>query len=90
MPRAVDLADAARRIARIALVDDTPMFLRVFCRQSAGRGTLVLDPNQALASLQRDDPPDACVLVWTVSGCCARVLVQSAPVPLRSAAEAGQ
>ena len=30
MPRAVDLADAARRIARIALVDDDHMFLRVF------------------------------------------------------------
>jgi DNA-binding response OmpR family regulator len=71
MPRAVDLADAARRIARIALVDDDPMFLRMFAAnlQAAGYQTVCFDdPNQALASLQRDAPLDAYVLDWNMPG----------------------
>jgi two-component system, OmpR family, response regulator ChvI len=80
MPRAVDLADAARRIARIALVDDDPMFLRMFAAnlQAAGYQTVCFDdPNQALASLQRDAPLDAYVLDWNMPGLDGLALFKS-------------
>ena len=57
--------------ARIALVDDDTLFLRVFADnlQAAGYETLCFDdPRQALASLRPDAPPDACVLDWDMPG----------------------
>src|SRR6516164_11648426 len=71
MPRAVDLAHAGPHAARIAVVDDDPLFLRVFAAnlQSAGYQVACFgDPKQALASLLRDVPPDACVLDWNMPG----------------------
>ena len=71
MPRAVDLAHAGPHAARIAVVDDDPLFLRVFAAnlQSAGYQVACFDdPKQALASLLRDAPPDACVLDWNMPG----------------------
>jgi two-component system, OmpR family, response regulator ChvI len=71
MPRAVDLANAGPRTARIALVDDDPLFLSVFAAnlRAAGYRTVCFDdPEQALASLQRDAPLDAYVLDWNMPG----------------------
>ena len=71
MPRAVDSTDARFRAARIALVDDDPVFLRVFANnlQAAGYQTVCFeDPKQALASPLRDAPPDAWVLDWNMPG----------------------
>jgi two-component system response regulator ChvI len=71
MPRAVDPAHAIPRAARIALVDDDPLFLRVFAAnlQAAGYQTLCFDdPKQALASLRRNAPLDAYVLDWNMPG----------------------
>jgi two-component system response regulator ChvI len=71
MPRAVDLAEAGPRTARIALVDDDPMFVRVFAAnlQAAGYQTVCFDdPKQALARLQHDAPLDAYVLDWNMPG----------------------
>ena len=71
MPRAVDPADAAPRTARIALIDDDSLFLRVFAAnlQAAGYQALCFDdPKQALASLRRDSALDAYVLDWNMPG----------------------
>jgi two-component system response regulator ChvI len=71
MPRAVDPVDARPRAARIALVDDDPLFLRVFAAnlQAAGYQALCFDdPKQALASLRRDSALDAYVLDWNMPG----------------------
>jgi two-component system response regulator ChvI len=71
MPRAVDPPAAGPGTARIALVDDDPLFLRVFAAnlQAAGYRTVCFDdPKQALASLQGDPPPDAYVLDWNMPG----------------------
>jgi two-component system, OmpR family, response regulator ChvI len=71
MNRAVDQPETAPRPAHIALVDDDPVFLRVFAAnlQAAGYHTeCFADPEQALASLQRDVPPDACILDWNMPG----------------------
>jgi two-component system response regulator ChvI len=71
MPRAADLANSGLSTARIALVDDDPMFLRVFAAnlQAAGYRTVCFgDPKQALASLDRDGPLDAYVLDWNMPG----------------------
>ena len=71
MPRAVDLTHAGPHAARIAVVDDDPLFLRVFAAnlQSAGYQVACFgDPKQALASMLRGAPPDACVLDWNMPG----------------------
>jgi two-component system response regulator ChvI len=71
MAKAVDLADASPRAARIALVDDDPVFLRLFAAnlQAAGYRTECFDdPKQALAGLLREVPPDACVFDWNMPG----------------------
>ena len=71
MAKAVDRAATSPRAARIALVDDDPVFLRLFAAnlQSAGYRTECFDdPKQALAGLLRDVPPDACVLDWNMPG----------------------
>lgn len=71
MPRAADAADARPRAVRIALVDDDPLFLRVFAAnlQAAGYQAVCFDdPKQALASLKSDAPHDAYVLDWNMPG----------------------
>jgi CheY-like chemotaxis protein len=71
MAKAVDLAGASPRAARIALVDDDPVFLRLFAAnlQAAGYRTECFDdPKQALAGLLREVPPDACVFDWNMPG----------------------
>jgi two-component system, OmpR family, response regulator ChvI len=80
MPRAVDPADAAPRTARIALIDDDSLFLRVFAAnlQAAGYQTVCFDdPKQALASLQHDAPLDAYVLDWNMPGLDGLALFKS-------------
>lgn len=71
MARAADLDPARRPAARIALVDDDSLFLRVFAAnlQAAGYEPVCFDdPRQALASLRHGVPPDACVLDWDMPG----------------------
>ena len=71
MTRAADAVPAERPRARIALVDDDPMFLRVFADnlRAAGYETVCFDdPKQALASLRQGVQPDACVLDWNMPG----------------------
>jgi two-component system response regulator ChvI len=71
MARAADLDSAKRPAARIALVDDDSLFLRVFAAnlQAAGYDAVCFDdPRQALASLRQGVPPDACVLDWNMPG----------------------
>ena len=56
---------------RIALVDDDPLFLRVFAGnlQAAGYETVCFNnPQQALESLQQGSAPDAYVLDWNMPG----------------------
>jgi len=68
---AVDPEVPRRPPARIALVDDDPLFLRVFAGnlQAAGYDTVCFDdPKRALAILQQGIPPDACVLDWNMPG----------------------
>jgi len=68
---AADPQAPRRPAARIALVDDDPVFLRVFASnlRDAGYDTVCFnDPRQALASLQQGIPPDACVLDWNMPG----------------------
>ena len=67
MTTAPELDDPKPRTARIALVDDDPVFLRVFAAnlRAAGYDAVCFgDPQQALACLQHDILPDACVLDW--------------------------
>jgi two-component system response regulator ChvI len=69
--KVADPTPTERPAARIALVDDDALFLRVFADnlQAAGYETICFDdPRQALASLRRDAPPDACVLDWDMPG----------------------
>jgi two-component system response regulator ChvI len=68
---AADPQAPRRPAARIALVDDDPVFLRVFAGnlRDAGYDTVCFnDSRQALASLQQGIPPDACVLDWNMPG----------------------
>lgn len=68
---AADPQAPRRPTARIALVDDDPVFLRVFAGnlRDAGYDTVCFnDSRQALASLQQGIPPDACVLDWNMPG----------------------
>ena len=62
---------AGLHAARIAVVDDDPVFLRVFAANLNAAGYCVEcfdDPKVALQSLQRGVPPDACVLDWKMPG----------------------
>ncbi len=71
MARTAEPAKIAPRAGRIALVDDDPLFLRVFAAnlQAAGYDPVCFeDPKRALASLRRDTSPDACVLDWNMPG----------------------
>ena len=71
MTETADPQAPRRPAARIALVDDDPVFLRVFASnlRDAGYDTVCFnDPRQALASLQQGIPPDACVLDWNMPG----------------------
>jgi two-component system response regulator ChvI len=71
MTRGVDPADTGSHAARIVLVDDDPMFLRVFAANLRGAGYQTEcfdDPRRALSRLQRGAPPDACVLDWNMPG----------------------
>lgn len=71
MTGATDLAAPGRPAARIALVDDDPLFLSVFADNLRGAGYDTVcfgDPKQALACLPQGIPPDACVLDWNMPG----------------------
>jgi len=98
MARAVDSDPAGRPAARIALVDDDSLFLRVFAAnlQAAGYETVCFDdPRQALASLRQGAPPDACVLDWDMPGLDGLALLNSlrahgVPVPVLFLTSYGQ
>jgi len=71
MPQVAEQPDAVQHRACIALVDDDPVFLRLFADnlQAAGYHTECFDdPKQALAVLQRDVLPDAWILDWNMPG----------------------
>ena len=90
MTKEADLTDAGSRGTRIALVDDDPVFLRVFAANldAAGYQTVCFDdPKRALASLQRGVPPAACVLDWDMPGIDGlelfkRLRARGVPVPV--------
>ena len=69
MTQGTDPADAGSRTARIVLVDDDPVFLRVFAANLEGAGyhtECFADPRRALSRLLHTVPPDACVLDWNM------------------------
>ena len=71
MTTAPDLNDLKPRAARIALVDDDPVFQRVLAAnlQAAGYDVVCFDdPQQTLTSLQHGVRPDAFVLDWNMPG----------------------
>jgi two-component system response regulator ChvI len=60
-----------RPAQRIAVVDDDPLFLRVFAGNLQAAGYEIVcfnDPQQALESLRQGSAPDAYVLDWNMPG----------------------
>jgi two-component system response regulator ChvI len=66
-----DAAPPTGRAARIALVDDDEVFLRLLADnlRAAGLDPLCYtDPQLALAALRKPPAPDACILDWNMPG----------------------
>ncbi len=66
-----EFTTAAGLPARIALVDDDPVFLRLLAENLRAAGLDPIchtDPQQALATLRTPPLPDACVLDWNMPG----------------------
>jgi len=61
----------AGRTARVALVDDDGVFLRLLADNLRAAGldpVCYTDPHLALTALRRPPPPDACILDWNMPG----------------------
>ena len=66
-----DAPPTAERAARVALVDDDAVFLRLLADNLRAAGLDPLsytDPQLALAALRRPPAPDACILDWNMPG----------------------
>ena len=68
---AIEAAPLAGRTARVALVDDDGVFLRLLADNLRAAGldpVCYTDPHLALAALRRPPSPDACILDWNMPG----------------------
>ena len=66
-----DIASVAIRAARVALVDDDGVFLKLLAENLRAGGLdpiCYTDPELALAALRKPPSPDACILDWNMPG----------------------
>src|SRR6516162_6177633 len=66
-----DIASVATRAARVALVDDDGVFLKLLAENLRAGGLdpiCYTDPELALAALRKPPSPDACILDWNMPG----------------------